>query len=349
MREPAHGLPELAEAMLAEGILRETDWCGDVRGSLRHGLARWVDQQLGGTSLQRIYLGITWTNHLGPGMSPELWLEAGGARDPKQPVGLLSLLGPVMEGEDETRDVFVGRTVQALNTHSPGLGYQVLGLVQDALAPVVHAGGPGAGYGQLRPLDELQARWAELAIQKGMAHLSFEEIAREVGMEPPRHGVTLKEYLALIPEAACLCDQRLRTHLIPRALKGPVPPALRPILEAARDLDAVRQIPRETLQCDTPLFLKSTVSLATDFCGIPKETPFCIRWRRGDPIARVFGDYNRVIQSRDSGTNVLWLRAWRSNDAHGLRRAVRDWKLILRAALKGCRLAELLHSEEDPQ
>src|SRR5688572_23008823 len=46
LRRLAHGLPELAEAMLQEGLLRESDWTGDLRTSIRAGFERWVGAQL---------------------------------------------------------------------------------------------------------------------------------------------------------------------------------------------------------------------------------------------------------------------------------------------------------------
>lgn len=349
LRRPAYGLPELAEAMLAEGMLKETDWNGDVRESLKAGLQRWIDQTLGGEPLRRVYLGIVYANTLtmGAGMEPTLWLRARPGRNPHEPIGTLSVIGSPQEGPyDESRDVYVGRSVLALEEHRAGLGYQVLGLLQDVLGPVLHVGGPGQGYHHLGAFEAMHEKWRELTAQPGGPALSFDSTLRGAGIHMPLHGLTLADYLREIPEAACVCPKKLRTHLIHEALQRGTAGEFRQLLELARDLDRLRKLSPDTLACDTPLFLDTRFSPAAAMGGALKEAPWCLRWKAGDPIARIVDDFHMQIRMKDAGTNIVWMQAWQASDPEGLRRAVRNWRRVLSVGLKACRLAELLHSEK---
>lgn len=348
LRRPAYGLPELAEAMLAEGMLKETDWCGDVRSSLRAGLGRWVDQILGGSPLRRTYLGIVWANDfsVAEGMDPALWFAARPGRNPEEPLVLLCVNGLLQDGPyNEARDVFVGRTVLALEAYRAGLGYQVLGLLQDVLGPLLSVGGPGMGWHHLSTFELIRSEWQRLAQEHGST-VGLEGASREIGLNVPRHGVTLAEYLRQIPEEACHCGKRkLKTQLIHQeASRAPEP--FRALLAAAQELDRSRHLPEDTRTCETPLFLDTRFSPAQMMGGALKEAPFCIRWQAGDPIVRIVNDFHAQIRSRDTGTNILWMQACQASHPDGMRRAVRNWRRVLSVSLKACRLAELLHSEE---
>ena len=313
----------LAEALLAEGILQESDWDGrSILESIGAGLTRWVDQVTGGADLERIEIGLHWTDDITAvsGMDTRMWLQAKTGRDEDDAVGIVGLMSLPWPGGryPPNRDLFVGRTVRELESARPGLGFQVLALLGDVL-PLVGMATLHYGYHELRKYDDLLG---------GLGTL------------------TTARYLEVVPRQAC--EGKLKPDVIRKARKLPLPPHLATIVERAAELQGRFEALRtEASRCDSHVLAVATQRLTcVGMPGHAAKLPLgSLRWSRDDQLPRVVESY--VHQTRGRGTNLSWCQGWQAGDPEGTRRAVRHWRTIVSLILRACLLAEMLHSEED--
>lgn len=336
------GAVALAEALLAEGVLQESDWCGSVRTSLAAGIQRWTTALLDEVGLQRIELGLLWTDNVrwpAPGFDTSLWLQAAPGRDGDQPVGMLAIVREPDGGTyPEARDVFVREKVMALEAVRPGLGFQVLFILQEVLPPVVNAATPCYGLSQV-----FKWEWLLRQVRGDVGAV------RAAGIEPPTHGLTQDAYLAEVPLAACAGE--VRPGRVREALRHPLPDWARPLAERAWELATLYKAPRDVFRCDAALLCASQtrVRFLDTPGGAAKEAAFGLRWSPRDGIRAVTEDFHRQIRERESETNLMWCQGWQASDPKALRRTARNWKHAVTLALRACRLAELLHTDEAPQ
>ena len=326
----------LAEALLAEGILQESDWDGrSILESIGAGLTRWVDQITGGTELQRIEIGLHWNDDISAvsKFDTAMWLQARPGRDPEDAVGIVGLMSlPWPEGRYPVeRDLFVGRSVRELEAARPGLGFQVLALLADVL-PLVGMVTPHYGYYELRKYDAIAAELNS----GGTAQV----------WESPGRTLTTARYLEVVPLQAC--EGKLKPGVIRASRKLPLPPRLATIVARAAELQGrFEALPIEAARCDSHVLTVATQRLmCIGMPGHAAKLPLgSLRWSRHDQLPRVAESY--VRQTRGRGTNLSWCQGWQEGDPKGTRRAVRHWRTVTNLILRACLLAEMLHSEED--
>lgn len=337
LRTPEYGAARLAEAMLAEGMLAETDWAGGITETIGAGLTRWVLEQLGGRDLRRVTFGLHWTDNLESlsRMDLSLWRSRPGV-DPRAPIGLVALCG---EPDAPPADLVVGRTVLALNAWRPGLGWQVLNLLGDALPGTLCVAMPFWAREQVVRSEVLAQR---------LGHLSPEmlaAVADEADLVLPGHGISLREFDAAVP--AETYRSPVRPGVIREAQRHTAPPELAEIVKLAGEVERCLQRPARARQWDT----HGLATHRTMFIGMPGGaavlSPFAVRWSATDPIRAVVDDYHRQVSRRGEETDLAWSQAWQATQPEGVRKAVRHWKLAARLALKAALLAELMHSEEE--
>ena len=325
----------LAEALLAEGILREADYDGrSILESIGAGLTRWVDEITGGEDLWWIEIGLHWTDDIEQvsGMKPDMWYQAKPGRKQDEEVGIVGLMSLpwISNRYPAERDILVGRTVRELEAARPGLGFQVLSLLSDVL-PLVGMATPHYGYQELLKYDAL-------ARQLGSSALLFVK-------EKPGVTLTAARYLEEVPLQAC--EGKLRPEVLRKARKFSLPPHLSTIVARACDLlgrfEALRL---EARLCDSHVLTAPTQRVVC--AGMPghaAKLPLgTLRWSQRDELPRVVESY--VRQTNGHGTNLCWCQGWQASDPEGTRRAVRHWRSMVNVILRACLLAELMHTEE---
>lgn len=353
LRRSDRGAALLAEAMLAERILREDDWCGAVAPSIGAGLIRWAKGILGGEDLQRIEIGLMWTDDLesvAPGMDTRFFRLATGC-DPREPIALLGILGgqPVPEGA-KTRevaallpDVQVGAVAMQLEAQRPGLGFQVLRLLQEVLPKTACAACPFWARQQVMKAGAL----GPLATM-GLAEIELPEDSPYAHLILPRHGVTPRAFDAAVPAEACTGE--FRPGVIKEALRHALPPHLAEIVRLAADVIDLHKIPADAFRWDTHGLCAAKTVRGCDVPGAAMvEAPFAVRWSAVDPIVVVAEDWNRTIRDTDDATNMAWSQAWQPSDPKALRKAVRHFRQIVTLTLRCCLLAEKMHRDEIPE
>ncbi len=337
----------LAEALLAEGILQETDWQGAVIPSIGAGLTRWVGEILGGRDLERITWGLFWTDDLQAcsGIETRLWLESGKGRDPGEPVGLLAIQSELTD-EDRypyERDVIVGPAVLELEAAQPGLGFQVLRLLQEVLPAVLCVACPFWG---LEQTIKSELMWGAIGdrIPRQATEIRYDELG--INLVPSQHGVTPEAFLSTVPEAACRGEYR--PGVIREALRHPLEGRLGELVELAAEVDRLRRIPRDAFRWDTHVLCPSQQSRFIDVPGAASvEAPFALRWSAEDPMPLLVQDYHRQIRRHDDSTNLIWSQGWQAKSPESLRKTVRHFRQIVTLALRASLLAERLHCAQE--
>lgn len=331
----------LAEALLAERVLRESDWDGrSISSSIGAGITRWALEQLGGRDLQRVDLGLFWTDNLQASshMNPALWraqrppvplpprgwpgwegdvLQATG-----EPVGALALRSEHDGHPDRWphhRDCIIGPMVAELEAARKGLGYQILTLLGDTLTPLVGV---------------------------GMPHYTLYEARKQRGLFG--HSVVSPERIEAVVPAEALANE-LKPAALRAALKATLEPRHAEIARLAVDvLGRLEGIRHDARQCDAATLCaanQSTIRFVDPkVVGMAAKLPtFCIRWCRDDGTPEVLQTYLRELKGR--GTNLAWCQAWVASDPQSIRRAAANWRAVTSLVLRACRLAEMLHSE----
>lgn len=348
----------LAQAMLAEGILQERDWCGGVVESIGRGLTRWAGEILwpgdpvaltpltpGETppgDLERIEIGLFWTDNLEAvsGIDTRLWRQGPG-RDPQEPVGLLALQGEPTGGDryPAERDCVVGRTVRELEAARSGLGWQLLYLLQQVLPPVLCTAGPQWAHEQ--------ARKATVARKLGSRTVRMD--GRRLIL--PGHGVTEADFLAVVPREAC--EGKMRPGVIKEALRpanlAALPETLREIVARAGEVLKLAQVPQDVFRWDTHSLCPAGFMFVDIPGGAGIQIPFALRWSHDDPIPLIVDDYHHTITERDEATNLIWSQGWQVANPAALRKTVRSFRQAVTLALKACQLAELMHRDEESE
>ena len=346
LRLPETHAIALAEALLAEGVLQEDDWNGTVAGSIGAGITRWTRELLGGQDLARIPLGLFWTDDVAAvsGMDPELWCKVVPGRDPSQPVGLLGLVGEEWDGDRYPfeRDVHVGATVLAVERVRPGLGWQLLYLLQEILPVLLCAGCLHWAYDQARKADHLR---------KAMGWLSADEVYEVTrrmagrGLMAPQHGISAAGFLEAVPAEAV--EGRYRPGVIREARRHALPEPAATLVRVANEvLELEGRLKRDARRCDSHVLCDTRSLQFVDMPGAAaKQTPFCVRWSADDPLPAVVDDYRH--QTRAAATNLVWCQGWQSADAQSLRKTARHWRQVVTLALRACQLAELMHADPE--
>ena len=125
----------LARALLDAGILRETDWKGDLLESLQAGLERWVNVECGCAGVKAVDVMVGITSDIS-----EWNLEAQEWRDHYRgmalPVGAIGIEGVEFEY------VYVERAVRAWEAKQKGLGWALLDLASATIAQTVGLASP---------------------------------------------------------------------------------------------------------------------------------------------------------------------------------------------------------------
>lgn len=332
LRRPQVRAAALAEALLAEGVLQQSDWQGDVVTSIGEGITRWATAVLGG-DLQRIDLGLFWTDDIAQasGMNPKMWVEAQPGRNPHEPVGVIALVNePWPAGYyPAERDCFVGRTVTQLNEVRPGLGFEVHNLLSDVLPVLIGTATLHYGYGEI-------CKYQRLTPEQVLGLLEVP------GFDP---FLTPDRYLREVPRETV--DGQLKPDVLRRAKGFRLPGRLGAIIDLACDVLGRFEALRSTAKlCDSHVLTAPTTEVACAFLpGHAAKLPsFSLRWSERDELPRVIRSY--VGQLKGRGTNLAWCQGWQASDPEGLRRAVRHWRAVAACSLRACRLAELMHSEE---
>lgn len=314
--------------MLDEGLLQESDWTGDLRSSVNGGIGRWVSGLLGGLPLPRIRIGLEWRNRLPAPLQPDLWVQAAPGRTADQPVGLLAIRTA------EPTELFLGAKVRELEEVRPGVGFQVFALIADVLPPLIGASTPHYAYRELEKYELIRRVRYDTSAWIGGGLVG---------------GFTRADLLQHVPLEAC--EGEFRPGVLKEALRHPLPPWAEMIVREAADLHAMRSVSRETYRCDLHLLHRPPVHFVFMPGFAPKWASFVLRWCPEDVVGTVAADYRRQMQAMEDehgpGTvsNLAWCQAWQAHNGRELRKTVRAWKNAVTLALRGCRLAELLHTE----
>lgn len=337
LRRPERPAALLAEAMLAAGILRESDWQGSLAPSIGAGLTRWLGELLGGQDLRRIEIGIYWTDSLqeASDIDPALWFTAGRDRVEGQPVGLLALQGEPAAGDTypHQRDCIVGETVLELEAARKNLGFQILALLQDVLPMTLCAATPHWGWDQA-----LKGALARAALGSRGALL-----AEPAGLILPPHQDP-DGYRALVPPAAC--EGEFRPGVLKEALKHSLPEPLYPLVKLAREVADLWRVPKDVLRWDTHSLCPAQGTRFIDTPGVAMiECPFALRWSADDPLPALVDHYHHTIRKHGEQTNLIWSQGWQAASPPTITRAVRNFARVVPLALKACQLAELMHRE----
>jgi hypothetical protein len=345
----------LAEAMLAEGVLQESDWTGDLFASIAGGLMRWVGSVLGGKSLERVELSLCYSDDIRgcSQMSPELWYEAGPGRKKDEPVGILALRSPTdnplaLPLGHPGRNVIVGKTVEALEAVRHGLGYQILFLLQDVLPRTVLAATPHYGLDQVR-------KYAAL-VQRLRAGVTKWDLERAGALSPEvsrMRALTEEAYFAKVPREACVGKVRQKVIRDAAMQLASLPPWAQPIVTRAAQLQGQYLAAREsTFRCEAPAFVDNSTIVLLHFPGMAaKLCPFSVRWSADDHLAEIVEMYHSQLRQNvarhgeSSATDLLWVQGWQSSNPAATRETVRNWKNAASLALRGCQLAEMMHRE----
>jgi hypothetical protein len=326
----------LAEALLAAGVLRESDWTGQLAPSIAAGVTRWGRELLDGGDLSRLEIALYWKDDVESlsGLDTRLWHAAKNGRV-DEPVGLLALTCPLREPAEA--EVVVGRSVRALENARRGLGFQVLKVLEEVLPPLVNAACPHYGWQQAQ-----KHAWYYDRLLKGGQVPEC--------LAPPTHAVGPLQYAQEVP-LECWSGS-IRPEVLRKALHLKLPPRQREwAVRALALLEGWQRLTPAARMCDSHLLCaRNSAGFTMIDCpgGAAKMSPFTVRWSREDPLPRIVADFHRQIFERDVQTNLLWTRAVQFHDPAALRTAACHWRDAATLALQACRLAELMHTEESP-
>lgn len=340
----------LAEGLLAEGVLQEADWQGTVVGSIGAGLTRWVTELLGGGNLARLPIGVFWTDDVRAvsGMEPDLWCQVVPDRDPQAPVGVLGLVSEEWPTDSYPfeRDVLVGQTVLEVEGERPGLGFQLLMILQEILAPLACAGCLHWAYREALKLPVMRRQLR----QAGLGELSDAEIyalSREQtgrGIVLPGHALSPEAFLVVVPKEAV--EGEIRRGVIREARRHQLPAKVAELVGLANEvLDLEKQVQQAARRCDSHVLCDTSLQFLQMPGCAPKQVPFAVRWSADDPLPAVIDDYRHG--TRETATNLLWCQGWQSANPGALRKTIRHWRQVTTLVLRACCLAEAMHADSE--
>ncbi len=238
-RNPAKGTEdgaaEIAGALLEAGVLKESDWCGGLERTVRRGLARWVNEDMGAAAyrffgpLELIYTDDAPAYNTGARMGR--WSEHFRARGDR-PVGFFGL-----RWQEGARAVHIRSAIQSLEQAWPGYGAGLIELIQSATV----SGICGHTFLWGREFIKMGEAQHEAMLKRFERHDQDPLGMFDGEMQPLPDDLTLKAFHEQVPEAVCkggwrLPQARLIAHRAPKEQ-----PHLAPITAAALALwDACR-------------------------------------------------------------------------------------------------------------
>lgn len=317
------GAAGIARALLAAGILQESDWCGDASASLESGLQRWV-RDLGGDRLKWCGLAVCYTDCVGEdlyGLSGPAWRERmPGAKVPVvagAPVGWLAV------AQGEFGQVCAGARVQELERVWPGAGFAVLYLLTRLFAATFAVATPAWTLWHLED-------WGWL----------------EVTEQDDPDALTLDRFYQQIPMQACgqPWNRELKDtdRVLATALKMAQRPKHRSILEQALSLHQALEANQAAggFRDDTWAFTPEESS--------DQELAGMVRWSADDPIERVTDDYREMLWQSGCGTDLLYARGFQLADPASVVTAAQEFRRLLEIGVGALLLAQELHLERKP-
>lgn len=362
-------LADLAEGLLAERILKSTDWAGDLAQSIEDGLRRWFFLEMEVGSMKLLAFDLLYTDNVEcasaegeAGDDPgHYYLDGYAGRwvkeygrpskkdEPSPQVGTFVLgCGDGLYNEYYGSVVFVGRAVAALNLIYPGAGYAVFGLAQDMLRDTVGIAGPEWGLrllrwmGGFRSGDGLELDYAEprFAARTTAPKLTQKQVDRAANRH---YEQSVLKFRRQAPRGFFTAAWRPKPAQ--RALKllagspaGSSHPLLREALETAVELAAhVEALPAaERFSLNEWSFFNSE--------GEELTPPALLRWDRDDLLGRLFDDYIEMAAENAGWTTMVWHKGWQAGQPETLRRCLRGLRYTARTLVLCDRILNCLHT-----
>lgn len=305
----------IAEILLAEGVLQDRDWNGGLAESVTDGLRRWINLELGAEQLRHLDLAGYWTDDITHAVNGfeviSEWVESEGGTE-GEPVGAFFLLA------NGYSQVFVGAAVTELNHTRRNLGYHVLAAVNHALWTTVGGATPAWAAEEL----ERFAEWRD----------DTEEEAEENGW------VTARSFYREIPTRACAYQPKLRS-----------------LKDACRELPAgwAWNLASQALQLEQLVASRSPFNTGDETRCFNDEVeqvlPLAVRWSQQDDIARLWDDHHELIAQSGWETDLVWTKGFQRSNPGRVRQAARALGCVVEILVRADRLIQALHSEEPIQ
>ena len=284
----------IAEALLREGILRETDWCGSFEKSIKGGLTRWANKEMGADKWRlfdalRIHFTDDGVDTTEEGeMDAAQWHERFNG-DEDAPVGFFALLWH----DHAARGVNVRRRTLELEKVFPGLGFRVMALLE-------HAGEIGVNVHTFWWAKNLLMEWDDCRDE--------EDLDAEGSTI-----LTLKRFEELIPEGAHTL--RWSRELAEKALletERPCRRRYRAVIEAMLELDRlVTESDQRGLTADHLGYFSSY------YYDVEHHPTVYTYWYEDteDPMHRVIDDYYVNAMEGGNLTSYPWLHGFQIHTA----------------------------------
>lgn len=282
--EGKQGLPSvrIAKRLLDMGVLREDDWDGSFGTAINAGLTRWLNDEHGASKLRLLsQLGLWWTDdceRIERGINDNCWYSVFAPRlGGKEPIGLLALKVDTLEAGRNVTEVWPRRAVGQLNRISPGLGFGVLSLLDEALGITVDAQTFAWAYSQVYGNPEVAAG------------LTVEQFLRTIPMDACHGCYKLPAVKAAIAKLRAARSTAPREYLIT-------------LLESTIEMD--RLVRRAV--CEYPAFRQNEMfTVGRDIAAAPVTVVF--RWSEKDEMPR-------LVDSYDYATSAVTSYSWGPQD-----------------------------------
>ncbi len=318
----------LAEALLAEGLIKESDWTGNLSKSIHAGLRRFLSDELeeggcggwhggGFVPLDFAYTDNVRRSSLGSSYEDEYdadydeVFEYGAGEKPCGGFGLVV---------DEWRQVIVGPAILAIERLCMGAGYSVLATVQEALAAT-------CGCMGLFECAHMIKNWGSGSDQDETNEDTLARFHREV----PEDAAAA----AYSPKTVSWALEQVTVH----SAKGVMDLAgLDTILHLTQSLRAL-------VEKASAADLLSDWTEEAEMYGYPADhtLPTMIRWSEADMTPRIFDDYHESIMQSEAHTNIAFYKKCWMDDLESVRAAAKDICLTLQLIGTADRILALCH------
>jgi hypothetical protein len=296
------------QALLAEGILKSGDWCGDLGQSIANGLDRWVNLELGAEMLQHYTCSFEYSNDLtceyGQCVFGHTAFAHMRTETEDRPVGVFAL---DHDPYSDLPTVAVGGRVLQLEKLHKGLGFHILALIDDVVRNTTGGVTPKWAQWQHEEQWELNGGYDLLPEQ-----------VEESGLLTPQ------QFKAEVPVEA------FTTKFNPRVLQRAMNTKRWNAEEGTIIADALRlhrlykQLQQWEDKAEKTGF-KHVLQITDDWPVVP----IVVHWHEEvDPIVRVGDDYLESI-SQGGATSLVFVSDFLSDDVESIRAAISRMRLCL--------------------
>ncbi len=348
----ADGAALLADALLAGGVLKETDWCGSLEKTIMRGLTRWANEEKGGGKFRWFGspLSLVFTDD-SPAYAAGTVLTR--FRDnwrlpADKPIGFFGL-----RYQSSPRPVHVRRVVQDLEDIWPGVGYGLLSLLQMTFITAVQGYTPMWGAG-------IAALWDRL---------DSDDMTHELLGSNSFGSATAFDFGDCVPMAAATTPFRL--DKLDRAIASSKSPRLLPVLTAARAVfDASRAAGLRYHTLNHCRFLSWNMSIGAsdrvtgqDIGKIKQHhikqldrapVVYTVWDPENDVMTRLVDDYGEFARQSMIYTDLTWMHCWQQGFAGkespgGVKELAARERMIKKAVKKKADVLSFHDAEYVPQ